>query len=230
MAVERGCAGRQLVERDAAPRTFGLEVGLELRSAIDLYGPDGEGHVGLELVEEVFGVVRAGASEGLGAGPLGERVAGGELLECAPVCAERDAERVELDDLAGPARPQALGQASGVGPLAADAMKRSHSAAPAAQGGHGHDPASGDQHRQDAACGALRDHPALAAQQDDQLGLAPHRIVPAHRLDRIHQRRRPVRPAQSLAPPRARLGTLRPAIKCGTRHADRLCGIGGTQS
>ena len=72
--------------------------------------------------------------------------------------------------------------------------------------------------------------PALAVQQDGQLGLAPHRIVAAHRLDRIHQRRRPVRPAQPVRPPRARLGTLRPAIEGGTRHADRLCGIGGTQS
>ena len=67
VAVELGRSGRQFEELDAAPCAFGLEVGLELRSAIDLDDPDGEGHVGLELVEEPLGVVSAGAPEGPGA-------------------------------------------------------------------------------------------------------------------------------------------------------------------
>ena len=101
MAVEFGRTGREFEQVDAAALAFGLEVGLELGAAIDLDGFDGEGHVGLELVEEALGVVCGGASPGLGAGPLCDGVMGGELLDGGPAGVGRDGEGVELDDLTG---------------------------------------------------------------------------------------------------------------------------------
>ena len=77
---------------DAAALAFGLEVGLEPGAATDLDGFDGEGRVGLELVEEAPGVVCGCASPGLGAGPLCDGVMAGELLDGGPAGVGRDGE------------------------------------------------------------------------------------------------------------------------------------------
>ena len=111
-------------EVDAAFLAFAFEVGLELGAAVDLDG--GEGHVGLELVEEAFGVVCGGVAAGLCAGPLGDGVAGGELLDGGASAVEGQGEGVELDDLAWGCGFASLGEASGVWPTAArGALRRS---------------------------------------------------------------------------------------------------------
>ena len=99
---------------DAAVAAFALEVGLELGAPVDLYGVYGEGHVVLELVEEVLGVVCGCASAGLSAGPLGDGVAGGEVLEREASVSWGEGEGVELDDLAWGCGFASLGEASGV--------------------------------------------------------------------------------------------------------------------
>ena len=69
-AVELGRAWWQHVEFDFPPLALGLELGHELRSAIDLDGLDGERHIGLELVEEQRCGRGGGAVAGFGHGPF----------------------------------------------------------------------------------------------------------------------------------------------------------------
>ena len=117
MSVGLGRSGRQLEELDVAPLTLALEGGLELGAAIELDGGDGEGHVGLQLVEEALGVVSRGAPVGSGTGPLGHRIAGGELFDGGAPGTGREGESIDLDDLAGPRGSAALGQSPGMGRL-----------------------------------------------------------------------------------------------------------------
>ena len=123
VAVELGRTGREFEQVDAAALAFGLEVGLELGASVDLDGFDGEGHVGLELVEEALCVVCGGASPGLGAGPLYDGVMGGELLDGRAAGVWRDGEGVALDDLTGVCGLAALGRAPGVRPEAPDGAR-----------------------------------------------------------------------------------------------------------
>src|SRR5712691_747495 len=73
--------GRQDVEANALVLTGLLEVGHEFRAAVDLDGGPFERHVAYDLVEEERGRSRGGAVEGLGDGPLGDRVVSGEMLD-----------------------------------------------------------------------------------------------------------------------------------------------------
>jgi hypothetical protein len=57
-------------ERDGAVQVGGLELGHELRSAVDLDGLDGPWHLSDHFVEEVSGV--RGGRLCVGLGPFGE--------------------------------------------------------------------------------------------------------------------------------------------------------------
>ena len=71
-AVELGGAGRQGEQEDAAEPALGLELGHELRSAVDLEGADREGHARLEGIQEEGGRRGGGA----------ERASGGARVTC----------------------------------------------------------------------------------------------------------------------------------------------------
>ena len=76
---------------------------------------DGEGYVGLEFVEEALGVVCAGAAPGLGAGPLGDGVAGGDPLALPPWDSRRAVPGRRSQGLrTKPARAGCAGGATGV--------------------------------------------------------------------------------------------------------------------
>src|SRR6185437_11801684 len=81
VAVELGRAGRKDEEAEAELLAGLLEVGGKLAAAIDLHGPDGEGHAGLEGGEELGGGGGGGAGADFEHVPAGDDIAGGELLE-----------------------------------------------------------------------------------------------------------------------------------------------------
>lgn len=70
-----GRSGGRFEEADAALAAFAPEVGLGPGAAVDLDGLDGEGHVGLELVEEALGLARSRVG-GLGRGSAWRRARG----------------------------------------------------------------------------------------------------------------------------------------------------------
>ncbi len=76
-----------------------FELGLELGSAVDLDGLDGEGHVGEHLVEEACGRDCGGAVAGLADGPFGDRAIGGEVLD-GLAGSEVDEDGVDLHEAA----------------------------------------------------------------------------------------------------------------------------------
>ena len=111
--VEFGGVRRQDVERQVAIGAGLLEVGHELRSAVDLDRFDGVWHFGQNLGEEVGGVARSGPPVWSGDGPFGEGIVGIEVLD-DDSGGDGDRERVDLDDVAGLFEGDAAGLANGV--------------------------------------------------------------------------------------------------------------------
>ena len=149
---------------------------------------------------------------------------GGELLDGVSAGVGRDGEGVELDDLTGTCGLATPGQASGVRPEAPGGARPV-----AAQARDRGDRAALHQGLEDAARGALACRVPVASQQDDDLGLAPHRVVGACLPDGRHQRRRPGGPARGVRAARARLEAVAvrqppPPVEGRSRNAD---GVGG---
>src|SRR5829696_6261242 len=113
VAVELGPLRRQDEEAQVALSACVLELGPELRPAIDLDALDAEGDLGDELVEEGCGAARGCAAGDEGDGPLRDRVVSREVLD-GLVGSDVDEEGVDLDEFARPDRLHALGQALGV--------------------------------------------------------------------------------------------------------------------
>src|SRR3954471_6348465 len=120
VAVELGPLRRQDEEAQVALSAGVLELGPELRPAIDLDALDAEGDLGDELVEEGCGAARGYAAGDEGDGPLRHRVVSREVLD-GLVGSDVDEEGIDLDEFARPDRLHALGQALGVA-LAHDAQ------------------------------------------------------------------------------------------------------------
>src|SRR5215218_4803523 len=119
VAVELGPLRRQDKEAQVALSACVLELGPELRPAIDLDTLDAEGDLGDELVEEGCGAARGCAAGDEGDGPLRHRVVGREVLD-GLVGSDVDEEGVDLDEFARPDRLP-LGQVLSVA-LAHDAQ------------------------------------------------------------------------------------------------------------
>src|SRR5688572_33046644 len=77
--------------------------------------------------------------------------------------------------------------------------------------------------------GRDRDGDPLSAQQHGDLALAPHRMIGAQPLDRLHERARPRRAADPMRSPALRLYALLPAIQRRPGDPDALRGNGGAQ-
>src|SRR5215203_2533872 len=146
VAVELGPLRRQDEEAQVALSACLLELGPELRPAIDLDALDAEGDLGDELVEEGCGAARGCAAGDEGDGPLRHRVVSREVLD-GLVGSDVDEEGVDLDEFARPDRLQALGQALSVA-LAHDAQAAWTGFATKHR--HGRDDASRHELRQDA--------------------------------------------------------------------------------
>ena len=111
VAVELGPLRRQDEEAQVALSACVLELGPELRPAIDLDALDAEGDLGDELVEEGYGAERGCAAGDEGDGPLRHRVVSREVLD-GLVGSDVDEEGVDLDELRRARdRLPALGQA-----------------------------------------------------------------------------------------------------------------------
>ena len=217
-AVELGRARRQDVERDALLLAGGLELGHELRAAVDLDGGELEGQLGDELVEEAGGGGGGGAMRGHGDAPAREPVDGGELLD-ALAAGEAQRQRVDLHRLAGPGGLEGAAQP----PRPAAPRLRRGAGRPPEQR-HGHDPPEPHQMGEDAAYGGVGHGEALRPQDRPELALAPDRVVGAQPLHRRDQRRRPAPPARTPRSARPHFRPLLPTIERGARHADRLGG------
>src|SRR4051794_11676897 len=113
VAVELGPLRRQDEEAQVALSACVLELGPELRPAIDLDTLDAEGDLGDELIEEGCGAPRGCAAGDEGDGPLRHRVVSREVLD-GLVGSDVDEEGVDLDEFARPDWLHALGQALGV--------------------------------------------------------------------------------------------------------------------
>ncbi len=120
MAVELGPLRRQDEEAQVVLSACVLELGPELRPAIDLDALDAQGGHGDELVEGGCSAARGCAAGDEGDGPLRHRVVSREVLD-GLVGSGVDEEGVDLDEFARPDRLPALGQALGVA-LAHDAQ------------------------------------------------------------------------------------------------------------
>src|SRR3954467_12004462 len=224
VAVELGPLRRQDEEAQVALSACVLELGPELRPAIDLDALDAEGDLGDELVEEGCGAAagwgratggaaaqRAVAAGDEGDGPLRHRVVSREVLD-GLVGSDVDEEGVDLDEFARPDRLHALGQALGVA-LAHDAQAAWTGFATKHR--HGRDDASRHELRQDAPDHRDRDVDPLPAQEDGELALAPHRMISAQPLDLAHESAGPSRLTLPVWPSRARLQPLLPTVERG---------------
>src|SRR5208283_2170320 len=76
-AIEFGRARGQNKQVQSALQTSLLELGSELRAAVDLYGANGEGHAVLQGIKELSCGLRGGASVCLEDIPARDHVAGG---------------------------------------------------------------------------------------------------------------------------------------------------------
>src|SRR4051812_10586785 len=207
VAVELGPLRRQDEEAQVALSACVLELGPELRPAIDLDTLDAEGDLGDELVEEGCGAARGCAAGDEGDGPLRHRVVSREVLD-GLVGGDVDEEGVDLDEFARPDWLHALGQTLGVA-LAHDAQAAGTGFATKHR--HGRDDASRHELRQDAPDHRDRDVDPLPAQEDGELALAPHRMISAQPLDLAHESAGPSRLTLPVASPngRARPGSPR---------------------
>src|SRR4051794_20679062 len=109
VAVELGPLRRQDEEAQVALSACLLELGPELRPAIDLDALDAEWDLGDELVEEGCGAARGCAAGDEGDGPLRDRVVSREVLD-GLVGSDVDEEGVDLDEFARPDWLHALGR------------------------------------------------------------------------------------------------------------------------
>src|SRR3954451_6793818 len=104
---------RQDEEAQVALSACVLELGPELRPAIDLDALDAEGDLGDELVEEGCGAARGCAAGDEGDGPLRDRVVSREVLDgLVGSDVDEEEEGVDLDEFARPDRLYALGRVS----------------------------------------------------------------------------------------------------------------------
>lgn len=100
---EEDMAASRRRQAPSSLRTYETRVSLVLLAIEGSGGCRGLGAVGrfgLELAEEAFGVVCAGAVPGLSAGPLGDRAADGELFDDGASLAWVGGQGVELEVLA----------------------------------------------------------------------------------------------------------------------------------
>jgi hypothetical protein len=81
VAVELGGAGWEDEQPYLASLTLDLEGGVELRSPIYLDGAHGEGHAGLDSIQEGDGGSSGSPAVYLQDVPAGDHIAGGEVLE-----------------------------------------------------------------------------------------------------------------------------------------------------
>lgn len=110
-SVELRSLWRQDVEGEAAVLAGFLELGPELRPSVHLDAGDREGRFGQEFVEERCGGAGCGRGRDPPQRPAGDRIVGRDLLERL-VGPDVHEVGVDLDDLAGPGRLQALRQPS----------------------------------------------------------------------------------------------------------------------
>src|SRR5215204_1734082 len=171
---------------------------------------------GDKLVEEGCGAARGCAAGDEGDGPLRHRVVSREVLD-GLVGSDVDEEGVDLDEFARPDRLHALGQALSVA-LAHDAQAAWTGFATKHR--HGRDDASRHELRQDAPDHRDRDVDPLAAQEDSELALAPHRMISAQPLDLAHESAGPSRLTLPVRPSRARLEPLLPTVERGPARPD----------
>jgi hypothetical protein len=111
-AVDLRRLGREDEEPEALFLTGVLEFGHELGTSVDLDRLHGEGRLDDDLVEEDRGRDGGCPAEGLGDGPFGDRVVGGEVFE-GFVGRDIDIDGVELDEAAGLVDRQGARQALG---------------------------------------------------------------------------------------------------------------------
>ncbi len=134
---------------------------------------------------------------------------------------ERDVDGIELHDLAGSGGlgvpGQTLGEAAFCGPfLRLGGL---------AHGGHGQNRSTRDEMGENAPHGCLRHGEPLLAQLDDDLGLAPGRLLEAPLLDGLHELGGPGRLARCLGPAGLGGSVLGPAVEGGERRAHGLGGL-----
>src|SRR3990172_5418959 len=166
VAVELGRARRKDEEFDAALAAGVLELGHELGAAVDLDRPHGGGHALADGIQEAGRGVSRGVAMCLQDLPAGEDVAGGEVLEREPG-EEGDVSGVHLDDGAGVIRQILFGLSDAVWTQEGTARM------PGISAGGFNQPAGLLEVSQDAADHRGRALPALVAEQDDELVLAP---------------------------------------------------------
>ena len=158
--------------------------------------------------------------EGLGDGPFGDRIVGGEVFD-GFVGRDIDVDGVELDEAAGlvgrQVARQTLGEPAFGGPAPGVGTP--------AQRRDGLNRTAGDELGDDAPDGGVGDSEAPLAHEGSELGAAPHGEIEAQALDRLDE----TGWADGLAHARrlaaARLEAFPPAIKIGARlptaHAAR---------
>lgn len=178
------------------------------------------GSGGDELGEQRFGGVGRGFGCDVADRPFGDGVVSGEVFDRL-VGAEIDEERVDLDEFAGRGGFSALGQALGV--ALALVQAEAPAAGPAAQPGRGNDDAAVHQPFEDPPDLGDADSRPLAFEDRRDFALAPHRIVGADGLDRLHESGWPLGLSDALGPARARLGRFLPAVerRTGRAHGGR---------
>jgi len=105
-----------------------LELGGELRAAIDLQSADGEGHAVLQGVEELGGSEGGGTGVSLNHIPARDHVASRELFE-DHAGQRAHVEGIDLDQIARPRNRVLLGFADGIGTGAKSATATGDTAA-----------------------------------------------------------------------------------------------------
>src|SRR3990172_312547 len=203
VAVELGRARWKDKEFDAARAAGVLELGHELGAAVDLDRSDREGHALEDRIQEAGRGVSRGAAMCLQDLPAGEDVAGGEVLEREPG-EEGDVSGVHLDDGAGVIRQVLFGLSDAVWTQEGTARM------PGISAGGFNQPAGLLEVSQDAADHRGRALPALVAEQDDELVLAPAWGKLPQLQDGVLQTLRPRRRPDVVGPVAPVLQTTRP--------------------
>lgn len=186
VAVEFGRARRQYEEEDVALAAGVLELGHELRTAVDLDGADRERHACDDRIQEAGRGVSRGAAMSPQDLPAGVDVAGGEVFEGEPG-EERDMDSVDLDDGARAVHEIRFGLAHTVAPCELPP------AVPRLDFDRLDEPALRLEVAQDAPHHRSRALPALLSKENGELVFAPTRREKTEFEDRPFQLPRPGR-------------------------------------
>lgn len=154
-SVEFRRSGRQNIEGQVPVLAGFLELGHELRTAVDLDGLDGPGHLGGDLVEEVGGILGGGAFVGLCDGPFCEDVISIEMLD-GLIGRQIDGEGIDLDNVPRPLERNVFRLADGV----RSSFRLRFAVSLADQVGNRRYPAALDQMLHDATDGSVGDDKA----------------------------------------------------------------------